>query len=68
MGLRDRYSARKRNLHELVFYEGIIDMEDVKIELEKTRKYVEVVEILLRETKRQQSNALVGAGSQVPER
>ncbi|MEM1637918.1 MAG: PaREP1 family protein [Pyrobaculum sp.] len=50
MGLRDRYSARERNLHELVFYEGVVDVEDVKVEIEKARKYVEDVELLLRET------------------
>jgi hypothetical protein len=47
LGLRDRYSARERNLHELVFYEGVIDVNDVEFELEKARKYVEDVRKLL---------------------
>ena len=47
MGLRDRYSARERNLHELVFYEGVIDVNDVEFELEKAKKYVEDVRRLL---------------------
>ncbi|RLE54854.1 MAG: hypothetical protein DRJ40_09750 [Thermoprotei archaeon] len=42
-GFRDRYCARERNLHELVFYEGIIDIEDVEDELEKAKKYVDDV-------------------------
>jgi hypothetical protein len=47
LGLRDRYSARERNLHELVFYEWVIDVNDVEFELEKARKYVEDVRKLL---------------------
>jgi hypothetical protein len=47
LGLRDRYSARERNLHELVFYEGVIDVNDVEFELEKAKKYVEDVRRLL---------------------
>ncbi len=47
MGLRDRYSAREGNLYELVFYEGVIDVNDVEFELEKARKYVEDVRKLL---------------------
>jgi hypothetical protein len=47
LGLRDRYSARERNLHELVFYEGVIDVNDVEFELEKAKRYVEDVRKLL---------------------
>ena len=47
LNFRDRYSARERNLHELVFYEGIIDIEDIRIELEKCRKYIEDIRKLL---------------------
>jgi hypothetical protein len=47
LGLRDRYSARERNLHELVFYEGVVDVNDVEFELEKAKKYVEDVRKLL---------------------
>lgn len=37
---RDRYGARERHLHETVFYEGSIDVEDVRYELEKVRAYL----------------------------
>jgi hypothetical protein len=47
LGLGDRYSARERNLHELVFYEGVVDVNDVEFELEKAKKYVEDVRKLL---------------------
>ena len=50
LGFRDRYSARERNLHELVFYEGIIDIEDIKVELEKVKKYINDVERLLKKS------------------
>ena len=40
LDFRDRYAARERNLHELVFYEGIIDMDEIKKELGKVKKYV----------------------------
>jgi HEPN domain-containing protein len=38
--LRDRYGARERHLHEMVFYEGVIDVEDVRYELEKVETYL----------------------------
>ena len=47
LGFRDRYSARERNLHEMVFYEGLIDVNDVELELEKAKRYVEDVRKLL---------------------
>jgi hypothetical protein len=47
LGLRDRYSAREGNLYELVFYEGVIDVNDVEFELEKAKRYVEDVRRLL---------------------
>jgi len=47
LGFRDRYSARERNLHEMVFYEGLIDVSDVELELEKAKRYVEDVRKLL---------------------
>lgn len=37
---RDRYGARERHLHEMVFYEGNIDLEDIKYELEKVEAYL----------------------------
>ena len=47
LGFRDRYSARERNLHEMVFYEGLIDVSDAELELEKAKRYVEDVRKLL---------------------
>ena len=44
LGLADRYSARERNLHGLVFYEGIIDRELLAKEIDKVKKYIEDVE------------------------
>ena len=41
--LRDRYGARERHLHEMVFYEGSIDVEDIRYELEKVRAYLDDV-------------------------
>jgi len=49
--LRDRYGARERHLHEMVFYEGNVDIEDVKYELEKVKAYLNDVGEVLRSTK-----------------
>lgn len=51
LGFRDRYAARERNLHQLVFYEGIIDVDEIKRELGKVKKYkLDVVsQIVLKE-------------------
>jgi len=46
LGLRDRYMARYKALYE-AFYEGVVDREEVRLELEEARKYVEDVEELL---------------------
>ena len=45
--LRDRYGARERHLHEMVFYEGIIDVEDIRYELDKVKAYLSDVGRLL---------------------
>ncbi len=42
---RDRYEAREHNLHEVVFYEGNIDVDNIKYELEKL-KHTDVDKIL----------------------
>jgi len=47
---RDRYGARERHLHEMVFYEGSIDVEDIKYELEKVRAYLNDIDKILRST------------------
>ncbi len=43
LGFRDRYAARERNLHELVFYDGIIDADELGTEFAKVRKYLQDV-------------------------
>ncbi|MCR6692635.1 MAG: PaREP1 family protein, partial [archaeon YNP-LCB-003-016] len=48
--LRDRYGARERHLHETVFYEGNIDIEDIKYELEKVRAYLNDIGNVLKVT------------------
>ena len=50
--LRDRYGARERYLHEVVFYEGVIDLEDIEYELEKVKAYLNDVEEVLKSTER----------------
>jgi hypothetical protein len=45
---RDRYGARERNLHEIVFYEGNIDINDIRYELEKVKAYLDDVEKMLK--------------------
>ncbi|MEM2617652.1 MAG: hypothetical protein QXL64_08985 [Thermofilaceae archaeon] len=49
--LRDRYGARERHLHEMVFCEGNIDVEDIRYELERVRAYLNDVSEMLRSTK-----------------
>ncbi|MEM0171609.1 hypothetical protein [Thermofilum sp.] len=47
--LRDRYGARERHLHEMVFYECNIDIEDImKYELEKVRAYLNDIDKMLK--------------------
>ncbi len=48
LGLRDRYSAREKNLHEMVFYDGVIDVDDIRSELQKSRKYLEDIRMRVR--------------------
>ncbi|MCC6060491.1 MAG: hypothetical protein LM578_03060 [Desulfurococcaceae archaeon] len=47
LGLRDRYGARERYLHEMTFYDGIVDAEMLKREVVKVKKYIEDVEKLI---------------------
>jgi len=42
-GIYDRYAARSRLLHGEVFYEGILDVELLKLELEKAKELVEYI-------------------------
>ncbi len=47
LGLRDRYGARERYLHEMTFYDGIIDVDMLRREVEKVRRYIEDVKRLI---------------------
>jgi hypothetical protein len=47
LGLRDRYGARERYLHQMAFYDGIIDPELLRREVEKVRRFVEDVASLV---------------------
>jgi hypothetical protein len=40
LGFRDRYGARDRYLHEMTFYDGIIDVEMLRKEVEKVKEYI----------------------------
>jgi len=44
LGLRDRYGARERYLHEMTFYEGVVDPELLRREVEKVRRFLEDVQ------------------------
>ena len=48
LGLRDRYMARYKVLHGETFYEGVVDLGEVEVELEKVEEYLKDVELLLR--------------------
>ena len=47
LGLRDRYGARERYLHEMTFYEGIVDVEMLRREVAKVKKFIEDAESLV---------------------
>jgi len=49
LGFRDRYMARYKVLHGETFYEGIIDIEELKVEFEKVHSYIEDIKKLLKE-------------------
>ncbi|MBS7638290.1 hypothetical protein KEJ49_05330 [Candidatus Bathyarchaeota archaeon] len=48
LGLRDRYGARERYLHEMTFYEGIIDVEMLERELKKVKEYINDVDRIVK--------------------
>jgi len=48
LGLLDRYMARYKVLHGETFYEGIIDLEQLKTEMERVRRLMEDVKSLTR--------------------
>ena len=43
MGIRDRYMARFKVLHGETFYEGVVDIEELKLEMEKVEEYIKSV-------------------------
>jgi hypothetical protein len=45
---RDGYGARERHLYEIVFYEGNIDIDDIRYELDKVKAYLDDVEKMLK--------------------
>jgi hypothetical protein len=47
LGLRDRYGARERYLHEMTFYDGIIDPEMLRREVNRVKKYLDDVKKLI---------------------
>ncbi len=47
LSLRDRYMARYKVLHGETFYEGIVDFEELRVELEKVRQYIEDIKKIL---------------------
>lgn len=40
LGVRDRYMARFRVLHGETFYEGLVDIEELRLELDKVEEYI----------------------------
>ena len=46
LGLRDRFGCRAYHLHSIGFYEGGLEIEELKLEIEKVREYLEIVEKL----------------------
>jgi len=47
LGVRDRYMARFRVLHGEVFYEGVIDIEELKFEMEKAEEYIKNIKSMI---------------------
>jgi len=47
LGLRDRYGARERYLYEMTFYDGIIDPDMLRREMEKVKKFIEDVQRII---------------------
>jgi len=48
LGLRDRYMSRYKILHGEAFYEGIIDPEEIILEFERVKEYIEAIEKLVK--------------------
>jgi len=50
LGVYDRYAARSRLLHGEVFYEGVLDPDLLKIEIEKVSEFMEIVKAQIKRT------------------
>jgi len=50
LGIYDRYAARSRLLHGEVFYEGVLDPDLLKIEIEKVLEFMEIVKTQIKRT------------------
>jgi len=48
LGLCDRYCARERHLRGMTFYEGIVDEDLLRYEVQKVERYLRDVEDLIR--------------------
>jgi hypothetical protein len=46
LGLRDRFMARERGLHETCFYEGRCPIPLLEKDIEKVKKYIKDIEKL----------------------
>jgi len=47
LDLRDKYGARERYLYEMTFYDGIIDPEMLRREVNRVKKYLDDVKKLI---------------------
>jgi len=50
LGIYDRYAARSRLLHGEVFYEGVLDPNLLKIEIEKVFEFIEIAKTHIKRT------------------
>ncbi|MEM3693021.1 MAG: PaREP1 family protein [Candidatus Bathyarchaeia archaeon] len=48
LGIYDRYAARSRLLHGEVFYEGVLDPNLLKIEIEKVFEFIEIAKAYIK--------------------
>ncbi len=50
LGIYDRYAARSRLVHGEIFYEGVLDPDLLKLEIEKVREFIEIAKASLNMT------------------
>lgn len=50
LGIYDRYAARSRLLHGEIFYEGVLDPDILKVEIEKVSEFIEIARTHLKKT------------------